>query len=75
MGYIDLIIRYGSRITRPGGVVEYFIRKKDRESIIRDLKYRGNPKYHIQKLDKLIGMAIIVDEDHAVIITAYHRSY
>lgn len=69
------IVLWGSRIRRPGRVYEYFISKKDRESIIRDLRYRGNTKYHIQKLDKLVGKAVIVDEDQAVIITAYHRSY
>jgi hypothetical protein len=69
-----LIMVWGSRIRKPGRVYEYFISKKDRERIIQDLKYSGNPKYQIQKLDKLVGKAIIVDEGHAVIITAYCKN-
>ena len=69
-----LIMSWGSRIKKPGGVYEYFIGKKDRERIIRDLKYLGNQQYFIRRLDKLVGKAIIVDENNAVIITAYFKN-
>jgi len=41
--------------------------KKDKERIIENLKR------FIQKLDKLAGKAIVVDDNDSVIITAYRK--
>jgi hypothetical protein len=64
---LELIMLYGSKIRRPGGVWEYFVAKKDKDRII------GYLKNLIQRMDKLGGKAVIVDEYGSTIITAYHR--
>jgi len=57
----------GVKIKKPNGVWEYSIMKKDKERIIENLKR------FIQKLDKLAGKAIVVDDNDSVIITAYRK--
>ena len=64
---LQLIMELGAKVKKPGGVKEYFIGKRNKERIIQTLKH------FIQKMDKLEGKAIIVDEDSCEIITAYHK--
>lgn len=65
---IELIMSFGSKIRKPGGVFEYYISKKDKQEAIQFLKQC------IQNLDKLYGKAIIVDETSEKIITIYHKT-
>lgn len=65
---IELIMSFGSKIRKPGGVFEYFISKKDKQEAIQFLKQC------IQSLDKLNGKALIVNEGSEQIITAYHKT-
>ncbi len=64
---LELILLYGSKIRKPGGVWEYFVAKKDKDRSIEYLKHL------IQRMDKLAGKAVIVDQYSSTIITAYHR--
>ena len=65
---IELILSFGSKIRKPGGVFEYYISNKDRQEAIQFFKRC------IQSLDKLNGKAVIVNEDSEQIITAYHKT-
>lgn len=65
---IDLILSLGTKNRKPGGVSEYFITKKDRQMATEFLKRC------IQDLDKLVGKAIIIDEEQETIVTAYHKA-
>ena len=65
---IELIMSFGSKIRKPGGVFEYYISNKDKQEAIQFLKWC------IQSIDKLDGKAIIVNEGSEQIITAYHKT-
>jgi len=64
---IALIMFFGTKKRKPGGVYEYCIRKKDKQKVICSLKQ------YIQTIDKLEGTVIIADNNETV-ITAYHKT-
>jgi len=64
---IEIIKSLGTKVTKPGGVCEYFISRKDKQEAIEVLKKC------IQSLDRLEGKAIIIDEDDNEVITTYHK--
>lgn len=63
---IDLIIDLGAAEKRPGGALEYKLRKKDKEKLIMYYKH----KIHI--LNKAGVKAILINGDTEEIITAYN---
>jgi hypothetical protein len=65
---VELILALGTRVHKPGGAYEYFVTKKDRERAVHFLKQC------IQNLDKLVGKAIIVDNQGKKILTVYHKT-
>lgn len=65
---LELIMSLGRMIKKPGGALELFIGKKERQQAIHLLKRR------IQDMDKLVGKAVIVSDDGSTIITAYHKN-
>lgn len=65
---IELIKSLGTKVTKPGGVCEYFISRKDKQKAVEALKKC------IQSLDKLTGKAILIDEEDNEIITTYHKT-
>jgi hypothetical protein len=65
---IELILSIGTANRKPGGVIEYFISRKDKQRIAEVLKQC------LQSLDKLVGKAIIVDDEGSTVITAYHKT-
>lgn len=64
---IELIRSFGTKVRKPGGVLEYFVTKKEKQKAIQILKQR------IQRLDKVDGKAILVGDDGTV-ITVYHKT-
>lgn len=64
---LTLILLLGKAEIKPGGVREILVRKRDKEKFIAQLKQL------IQKIDKLAGKAVIIDESAREIITAYHK--
>ena len=65
--YIDLIIRFGTPLCKPGGAIEYRINKKDKNQIISHLKNL------INRLDKIGNKAVLVIDNQ--IITVYHKKH
>jgi hypothetical protein len=65
---VELILALGTKVRKPGGAYEYFVTKKDREKATQFLKQC------IQNLDKLVGKAIIVDNESNKVLTAYHKT-
>jgi hypothetical protein len=63
---LGLIKLFGTKDRMPGGVYRYIIRKKDKQAVITHLRQ------WIQKIDKLAGKAIIIDNSECILITAYH---
>lgn len=63
--YIDLIIQFGKPQYKPGGAVEYYIKKKDRTILKMHLKNLSN------NIDRLADKAVLVIDDR--IITVYHK--
>jgi len=66
---VELIMQYGTPIPQPGGVYEYFIKKKDKNKIIRVAKKL------IQALDKADGKAVLVNIESDQVITVYTKSF
>lgn len=64
---LTLILLLGTAEIKPGGVYEVFLREKDKQRLIWQLKQL------IQKIDKLAGKAVIIDESSREIITTYHK--
>ncbi len=64
---VDLILRYGKPKIRPGNTVEYRIRKRDKNRIIRDLKIL------INKVEKSSQKAVLLDRAQEEVVTVYHR--
>ena len=62
---IDLILEFGKKKNRPGGAVEFGILKKDKNKIIRELKWL------INKIDKIQKKRVLMIENS--IITVYHN--
>ena len=65
---IELIIQYGIKKSRPGGVKEYLITKKQRFKIINRLKNS------INKIDQSNSIGVLIDEKDDTIITTYHKN-
>jgi len=64
--YLDFIINNGSAESKPGGVVEYRLRNKDKARIQSQLKRQ------LQSLDKLSKKAVIVSYATGEVVTAYN---
>jgi hypothetical protein len=63
--HVDLILKHGTPIRRPGNVMEYRLNKRDRARIIETLKR------DIQSMDKCTSKAVLVDTKTKEIITVY----
>lgn len=63
--FIDTIMEAGTPIKKPGGAVEYLLRKKDKIKLQEELKKL------IQNLDKAEGDAVLTIDDE--IVTVYHH--
>jgi hypothetical protein len=55
---IELIIYFGTRVSRPGNVVEYQMRKK-------------NEKHLVQALDRVKDKGVLLSKDEATVVTVY----
>ena len=64
--YIDIILRYGTPVRKQGDTLEYRLRKKDKERIIKHLKQL------IQSIDKCTGKGVLVDSNMEEIVTVYN---
>ncbi|MBN1997609.1 hypothetical protein JW935_08665 [candidate division KSB1 bacterium] len=66
MSEIDLIITLGTCKPRPGGAVEYYIKRENISSMISELK-------HIMKqIDRLANKAVLMTNNR--IKTVYHKT-
>ncbi len=63
---IDLIMNFGAAEKRPGGALEYRLRKKDKDKLIQYYKQK------IQLLNKAGVKAILLDRNTEEIITVYN---
>ena len=63
---LDTIIEMGTPIRKPGGAVEYLLRRKDK------IKLQEELKKFIQNIDKAEGDAVLTIDGK--IITVYHRN-
>ena len=68
---IELIMKHGTGVRKPGNVIEFRLFKKDmnkaREQTYQDYKQK------LQALDKCRNKAVLLDPDSGVIITTYIR--
>ncbi|MBW1972513.1 MAG: hypothetical protein JRI44_06725 [Deltaproteobacteria bacterium] len=64
---IELLKIFGTKRRKPGGVFEYLLTKKDKHKVIRMLKQI------IQRLDRLEGKAVLINEDDNSLITIYPK--
>jgi len=64
--HVDLILKHGTPIRRPGNVMEYRLYKRDKARIIETLKK------DIQSMDKCTSKAVLVDAKTEEIITVYN---
>jgi hypothetical protein len=64
---IEFIIQNGIKKTRPGGVQEYLITKKQRFTIIDKLNNL------INKINHSNSIGVLIDENDDTIITTYHK--
>lgn len=62
---IEIILRFGTPEKRPGNVLGYRLRKRDKARIVSSLKRQ------IQRIEKAAAKAVLVAEDGTV-ITAYN---
>jgi hypothetical protein len=62
---VDLILRFGKPVRKPGNLMEYRMGWKDRNDAVTLLKRQ------IQRIDKTLNKAVLIDEDSEEIITAY----
>lgn len=62
---VDLIMEFGTPHSKPGGAIEYSVRKKDKNQMIIHLKHL------INDLDKIANKAILVKENQ--VVTVYHK--
>jgi hypothetical protein len=64
--FIDLILHYGTPVTKPGKALEYRLYNKERIQLIRGAKQL------IQKLDKCAKKGVLVNADTQDVITVYN---
>ncbi len=62
---VDLIMEFGTPHNKPGGAIEYSVRKKEKNRMIIHLKRL------INHLDKIANKAVLVIDDQ--VITIYHK--
>jgi hypothetical protein len=62
---VDLIMEFGTPQLKPGGAIEYSVRKKDKNRMI------GHLKHLINRLDKIANKGVLIIDDH--VITTYHK--
>ncbi len=62
---IDLIMEFGTPQRKPGGAIEYSVRKKDKNRII------GHLKHLINRLDKIANKGVLIIDNE--VITVYHK--
>ena len=62
---IDLIMEFGTPQRKPGGAIEYSVRKKDKNRIIEHLKHL------INRLDKIENKGVLIIDNE--VITVYHK--
>ncbi len=65
---MDLILKYGTEVNKPGGAIELVLTKKDRDELISSIK---NVMHLVEKTK---NKAILVDSDMNSVITAYHKN-
>ncbi len=63
---IDLILLFGKKCRRPGGALEYSLRRRDKDKIISGLKKQ------IHMVEKCVGKAVLVNNDQQAVLTTYH---
>jgi hypothetical protein len=63
---VELIISYGQKYPRPGGVWEYRLRKKDKDRLIAALKRQ------IQMIERSVGKGVLISGDLETVVTTYH---
>lgn len=63
---IELIMQFGTPLPKPGGAVEYSISKKDKNNIIKHLKYL------INIISNIDNKSVLIKED--CIITVYYKN-
>jgi len=66
LNLINLILQYGDFEYKPGGALEYYVKKKDILKIQRDLKIL------ITRLEKLKSKGVLVIDNK--IVTVYHKN-
>ncbi len=64
---LPIIDQYGTSNQRPGGAIEYSLKKKDSVKLINNLKYL------IRIIEKSTGKVILLGGDGGEIITVYHN--
>jgi hypothetical protein len=64
--YIDMILKHGTSIRKPGHALEYRLYKKDKDRIVKHYKHL------IHLLDKCTTKAVVVDSDMEEIVTVYN---
>ena len=64
---IDIILQFGTPVKRPGNVLEIQIKKKDKNEIIKHLKWL------IHSVEKGANKAILADISLKEIVTVYHK--
>ena len=65
---LELVSRYGTRVKKPGGATEMFIKNK----LVGDLICQK--KREIHELEQARNIAVLVSDDEPnLLITAYHK--
>ena len=62
---IELIMKFGSPVPRPGGALEYSVKRRDVTELI------GYLKPQIRHIDRIANKAVLVVDNH--IVTVYHK--
>lgn len=65
--FVDLIMEFGTPHSKPGGAIEYIVRKKDKNRMISHLKH------FINYLDRITNKAVLVIDEQ--VITVYHKKH
>ena len=63
---IDFILSFGKKYRRPGGALEYKLRRRDKSKIISELKKQ------IHLVEKCVDKAVLIKGDRKMVITTYH---
>ena len=64
---IDLIIKFGTPQSKPGGALEFSVLKKDKNRMISHLKHL------INYLDKIANKGVLIIDEQ--VITVYHKKH